>query len=204
MPSCRFSHLHDLAQYGTCANGFRSGKTRGGSLPGESGPHRVRHRSVSREAVMSQSEPLSAGSGTGFILHAEAAHSTASEAAAAQLDGADAPSRPWHRLSTRIIASSLVALVVVLGMIGTTLWLSWRLEGAGAAINDTGSLRMRAHRIAVELMAPRINREARVLEQLRVVDATLALLAKGNAQRPLLLPDNRYIRAQLSDVTQYW
>lgn len=153
---------------------------------------------------MSQSEPLSAGSGTGFILHAEAAHSTASEAAAAQLDGADAPSRPWHRLSTRIIASSLVALVVVLGMIGTTLWLSWRLEGAGAAINDTGSLRMRAHRIAVELMAPRINREARVLEQLRVVDATLALLAKGNAQRPLLLPDNRYIRAQLSDVTQYW
>ncbi len=43
-----------------------------------------------------------------------------------------------------------------------------------------------------------------MLEQRRVVDATLALLAKGNAQRPLLLPDNRYIRAQLSDVTQYW
>lgn len=109
-----------------------------------------------------------------------------------------------HRLSTRIVASSLVALVVVLGMIATTLWLSWRLEGAGAAINDTGSLRMRAHRIAVELLVPQDNREGRVLEQLHVVDETLARLAKGSAQRPLLLPDNRYIREQLADVTQYW
>ncbi|MCH4586649.1 hypothetical protein, partial [Achromobacter xylosoxidans] len=48
---------------------------------------------------------------------------------------------PRHRLSTRIVASSLLALIVVLGMIGLTLWLSWQLEGAGAAINDTGSLR---------------------------------------------------------------
>ena len=109
-----------------------------------------------------------------------------------------------HRLPTRIVASSLVALVVVLGMIGTTLWLSWRLEGAGAAINDTGSLRMRAHRIAVELLVLQEDQERRVLEQLHVVDDTLMLLAKGNAHRPLLLPDNQYIRTQLADVTQYW
>ena len=51
---------------------------------------------------------------------------------------------PRHRLSTRIIATSLAALVVVLSMISWTLRLSWQLEGAGAAINDTGSLRMRA------------------------------------------------------------
>ncbi|MFA7670375.1 MAG: type IV pili methyl-accepting chemotaxis transducer N-terminal domain-containing protein, partial [Burkholderiaceae bacterium] len=109
-----------------------------------------------------------------------------------------------HRLSTRIVASSLVALVVVLGMIGTTLWLSWRLEGAGAAINDTGSLRMRAHRIAVELLVPHGDRENRVLKQLHAMDETLARLAKGNAQRPLLLPDNRDIRWQLVDVARYW
>src|SRR3546814_9469001 len=41
-------------------------------------------------------------------------------------------------LPTRIIASSLVALAVVLRMVAWTLWLSWGLEGAGAAINDTG------------------------------------------------------------------
>ncbi|NMU93239.1 hypothetical protein HGQ98_27570, partial [Achromobacter ruhlandii] len=34
---------------------------------------------------------------------------------------------PRHRLSTRIVASSLVALIVVLGMIGLTLWRSWQL-----------------------------------------------------------------------------
>src|SRR5690606_15391589 len=84
------------------------------------------------------------------------------------------------------------------------LWLSWRLEGAGAAINDTGSLRMRAHRIAVELLVTPERREERVGEQLRAVDDTVAMLAKGNAQRPLLLPDNRTIRAQLEDVTRYW
>lgn len=109
-----------------------------------------------------------------------------------------------HRLSTRIVASSLMALVVVLGMIATTLWLSWRLEGAGAAINDTGSLRMRAYRIAVELMVPQGKREERVLQQLSVVDDTLVQLAKGNAQRPLLLPDNRGMRTQLANVVRYW
>ena len=35
---------------------------------------------------------------------------------------------PRHRLSTRIIATSLAALVVVLSMISWTLWLSWQLE----------------------------------------------------------------------------
>lgn len=109
-----------------------------------------------------------------------------------------------HRLSTRIVASSLVALVVVLGMIGTTLWLSWRLEGAGAAINDAGSLRMRANRIAVELLVAQPNREARVMEQLRGLDDTIALLPRGSHQRPLLLPDDASIRARLADVTQYW
>ena len=109
-----------------------------------------------------------------------------------------------HRLSTRIVVSSLVALVVVLGMIGTTLWLSWRLEGAGAAINDTGSLRMRANRIAVELLVDRGGREDRVLEQQTALDETVALLIKGNAQRPLFLPNDPAIRAQLADVTRYW
>ena len=112
-----------------------------------------------------------------------------------------------YRLSTRIVASSVVALVVVLGMIGTTLWLSWRLEGAGAAINDTGSLRMRAHSVAVELMRPepsRHEREQRLRGQLDLVDYTLASLHKGNPQRPLLLPLDPQIRAQFNEVAHYW
>lgn len=63
-------------------------------------------------------------------------------------------SRPaWkNRLSTRIVTTSVVALILVLGMVFGTLWLSWQLEGAAAAINETGSLRMRANRIGLHLL----------------------------------------------------
>lgn len=111
---------------------------------------------------------------------------------------------PRHRLSTRIIASSLAALVVVLSMISWTLWLSWQLEGAGAAINDTGSLRMRANRVAVELMRPQAGRAVRTNEQVAVMDETISRLARGNPARPLFIPNDDTIRAQWRDVSGYW
>ena len=107
-------------------------------------------------------------------------------------------------LSTRIIASSLVALAVVLSMVAWTLWLSWGLEGAGAAINDTGSLRMVANRVAVELMRPDADRTAHVDEFVHTQDETLALLQRGNPARPLFLPADPDIGNQLSAVTQFW
>lgn len=120
------------------------------------------------------------------------------------ISGLDGLPSPRHRLSTRIIASSLVALVVVLSMISWTLWLSWQLEGAGAAINDTGSLRMRANRVAVELMRPQAGREVRTQEQIAVLDETIARLARGNPARPLFIPSDEAIRAQWHDVASYW
>ncbi|RAP65501.1 histidine kinase [Achromobacter sp. HZ01] len=111
---------------------------------------------------------------------------------------------PRHRLSTRIVASSLVALVVVLAMVSWTLWVSWQLEGAGAAINDTGSLRMRANRVAVELMRPQAGREFRTREQIDVMDDTIARLERGNPARPLFLPNDEAIRLQWREVASYW
>ncbi len=120
-------------------------------------------------------------------------------------DLGESPRAVQRPLSRRIVASSLLALLAVLGMIGATLWLSWRMEGAGAAINDTGSLRMRAHRIAVELMdSQHSGREARVLGQLSVVDETLAELARGNAERPLWLPGKPAVLSQFERVRRYW
>ncbi|MFY3548361.1 type IV pili methyl-accepting chemotaxis transducer N-terminal domain-containing protein [Achromobacter insolitus] len=120
---------------------------------------------------------------------------------AAETDGLPSP---WHRLSTRIVISSLVALVVVLSMVSWTLWLSWQLEGAGAAINDTGSLRMRANRVAVELMRPQAGREFRTNEQVLLMDDTIARLARGNPARPLFIPNDEAIRRQWHDVAAYW
>lgn len=110
------------------------------------------------------------------------------------------------RLPTRIIASSLVALAVVLSMVAWSLWLSWGLEGAGAAINDTGSLRMMANRVSVELLrpGPDPDRRERVSQIVRTQDDTLALLARGNPSRPLFLPADPAIREQLDTVTRFW
>ncbi|WP_088159224.1 type IV pili methyl-accepting chemotaxis transducer N-terminal domain-containing protein [Achromobacter xylosoxidans] len=118
--------------------------------------------------------------------------------------GTDGLPSPRHRLSTRIVISSLVALVVVLSMVSWTLWLSWQLEGAGAAINDTGSLRMRANRVAVELMRPQAGREFRTNEQVQLMDDTIARLARGNPARPLFIPNDEAIRKQWHDVAAYW
>jgi two-component system nitrate/nitrite sensor histidine kinase NarX len=77
-----------------------------------------------------------------------------------------------------------VALALVLSMIAGTLWLSWQLEGAGAAINDAGSLRMRAGNVAIQLNEARAGRKADVNSQSALLDLTLANLKSGDPARP--------------------
>lgn len=108
------------------------------------------------------------------------------------------------RLSTRIVACSVLALLVVLSMICWTLWLSWQLEGAGAAINDTGSLRMRANRIGIEFLESQPERLAVAQGEITEQGVTLARLHAGVPARPLFLPEDVAIRAQLNKVTQFW
>ncbi len=109
-----------------------------------------------------------------------------------------------HRLSTRILALTLGGLAIVLAMITGTLWLSWQLEGAGAAINDAGSLRMRANRVQIELIRAsgtgRTETERLIAEQGR----TLARLAAGDPSRPLFLPAEAGIQRQFALVERYW
>jgi two-component system nitrate/nitrite sensor histidine kinase NarX len=109
-----------------------------------------------------------------------------------------------YRLSTRIVTLSGVALALVLSMIAGTLWLSWQLEGAGAAINDAGSLRMRAGNVAIQLNEARAGRQANVASQSALLDLTLAHLKRGDSARPLFLPDTPAIRAQFDAVSRTW
>jgi two-component system nitrate/nitrite sensor histidine kinase NarX len=118
---------------------------------------------------------------------------------------ATSPDTPFrYRLSTRIVTLSSVALALVLSMIAGTLWLSWQLEGAGAAINDAGSLRMRAGNVAIQLNEARAGREADVSSQSALLDLTLAHLQSGDPARPLFLPETPAIRAQFDAVSQAW
>nr|WP_274389368.1 type IV pili methyl-accepting chemotaxis transducer N-terminal domain-containing protein [Paraburkholderia tagetis] len=121
---------------------------------------------------------------------------------AAQSGGPLAPFR--RRLSTRIVVLSTVVLAIVLTMIGGTLWLSWQLEGAGAAINDAGSLRMRANAVAIELWETRLGKPSRLDAQVGQLNETLRQLHEGNAARPLFLPDDALIRQQFDRVATSW
>ena len=109
-----------------------------------------------------------------------------------------------YRLSSRIILLSLASLLAVLTMIAGTLYLSWKLEGAGAAINDAGSLRMRANRVAIELSLSASGKPNTLSAQIETLDNTLAQLRRGNPARPLFVPDEPVIHAQLDTVLADW
>jgi two-component system nitrate/nitrite sensor histidine kinase NarX len=109
-----------------------------------------------------------------------------------------------QRLSTRIVVLSAVALTLVLTMISGTLWLSWQLEGAGAAINEAGSLRMRANAVALALWETRAGLPAPLDAQMNQLDDTLRLLRDGDPARPLFLPNDDAIRRQFDEVVDRW
>ncbi|HWT53252.1 MAG TPA: type IV pili methyl-accepting chemotaxis transducer N-terminal domain-containing protein [Rhodocyclaceae bacterium] len=110
------------------------------------------------------------------------------------------------QLATRIIGVSVAALVITLGMIFGTLWLSWQLEGAAAAINDTGSLRMRATRLGLNLVQAPKQDEARqrVQDEINQIDTIIAGLYQGNPIRPLFLPTAEPVQAQMETVNRLW
>ncbi|TDG08715.1 HAMP domain-containing protein [Paraburkholderia guartelaensis] len=128
-----------------------------------------------------------------------------SDFATASAVSSDAQEAPFpKRLSTRIVVLSTVALALVLAMISGTLWLSWQLEGGGAAINDAGSLRMRANAVAIALWEARTGQPSQVDAQMRQLDDTLRELRDGDPARPLFLPSDAGIHAQFERVATAW
>lgn len=44
-------------------------------------------------------------------------------------------------------------LLLALGTIAATLWVSWQLEGGAAAVNEAGRMRMQAYRMSLSVSA---------------------------------------------------
>lgn len=119
------------------------------------------------------------------------------------------PPIPSHRrLSTRIAGALVGFLLLALSAIGATLWLSWQLEGAAAAINETGSVRKQEYRLAMllgrEVQTPGNGFGAAAGRQIGQIDATLALIARGDPQRPLGLPPTTAVRSDFDAMTLDW
>ena len=58
--------------------------------------------------------------------------------------------KPWT-LTAKLAATGLAFLVLALGSIGLTLWVTWNLEGGAAAVNEAGRMRMQTYRLALGL-----------------------------------------------------
>ncbi|MRW93528.1 HAMP domain-containing protein [Duganella sp. FT80W] len=117
----------------------------------------------------------------------------------------------WQKLSTRIVGLLLSFLAVALLVIGSTLLLSWQLEGSAAAINVAGSLRMESYKLAMlagrlrgDDAAGRNDAAPRLRAQLQRIDGTLDLLRQGDPQRPLFLPPTAAIRDVYAEVEREW
>lgn len=114
-----------------------------------------------------------------------------------------------RRLSAKIVGALLGFLLLALTAIGATLLLSWQLEGSAAAVNETGSLRMRSYRLTVLLsqvvLEPaRPGAAAAAMNEVDVINATIARIRHGDPQRPLVLPPNREIRKSFDSTVRYW
>lgn len=114
-----------------------------------------------------------------------------------------------QRLSSKIVGVLIGFLLLALFAIGTTLILSWQLEGSAAAINEAGGLRMQSYRLTSSLA--RLNHESKkaslhdtATQQLLAINATFTRLQRGDPQRPLYLPPSDNIDAAFDQVMQRW
>lgn len=110
----------------------------------------------------------------------------------------------WSRwpLATKLLAVGLGCLLLALGSIALTLWVSWQLEGGAAAVNEAGRMRMQTYRIALGQAHGLPAGELR--SAVVSIDAGLERLRAGDPSRPLFVPWNDDTRARFADVTARW
>jgi two-component system nitrate/nitrite sensor histidine kinase NarX len=104
-------------------------------------------------------------------------------------------------LTAKLGAIGALLLMLALGSTGLTLWVSWKLEGGAAAVNEAGRLRMQVWRLA---QAVTEDDGARVQQYVQEFDASLALLARGDPARPLFVPSDRATAAAFAHVDARW
>ncbi len=108
----------------------------------------------------------------------------------------------------KIIGLLVFYFLVALVAIGSTLLVSWRLEGGAAAINDAGRERMRSYRIAFlleqQLKQPTQQNLNDIKHEIALFERTFDELDRGNPDRPLFLPKDPHVKAQMSQLRRTW
>ena len=109
---------------------------------------------------------------------------------------------PSTSLSSKLVRIGVALLVVALTSIGLTLWVTWKLEGGAASVNEAGRMRMQTWRMASEIQAgiAEDQRLARIAE----FDQNLAVLEQGDPARPLFVPWDPVVRSRFTAVQALW
>ncbi len=104
-------------------------------------------------------------------------------------------------LTTKLLTIGMVFLLVTLSSISLTLWVTWKLEGGAAAVNESGRLRMHTMRMA--LVVENGARDT-LLARAEMIENSLALLQSGDPAHPLLVPWSDETRARFAGVRSQW
>lgn len=108
----------------------------------------------------------------------------------------------------KITGLLVMYFIVALIAIGSTLMVSWQLEGGAAAINDAGSERMHSYRIAF-LLAQQVQKPSKELQQsiqteIMQFEKILTDLERGDPGRPLSIQKNGNVYNQLLLMRLDW
>jgi len=111
-----------------------------------------------------------------------------------------AEQRQW-RLGTQLALIALPFAALTLVAIVLTLWVSWQLDGGAAAVNEAGRLRMQAYRLSLSIATGDAPTVARKVE---AFDEGLAVLRRGDPERPLFMPWDDTVRTRFASVERDW
>ena len=105
------------------------------------------------------------------------------------------------KVSTKLFILTTIWWLGALLAIFFTLSLLWQLEGAGGAINDAGSLRMRVYRLVI---LDQSDDKVPVLDAVEDFTNVLTGIVEGDPKRPLMLPQEDHIYWQAESVLRAW
>lgn len=105
-------------------------------------------------------------------------------------------------LSTKLVRIGASLLIVALVSIGLTLWVTWKLSGGAAALNEAGRMRMQTWRLTSAVQAELNQHEVQTL--VNEFDESIRLLRQGDPVRPLFVPWDDHVQSRFDRVDQNW
>ena len=110
------------------------------------------------------------------------------------------PVRRWT-LTTKLAVTGGLFLSLALASIALTLWVTWRLEGGAAAVNEAGRMRMQTYRLA---LTQELGSQSLLQLQVARFQQSLQVLKDGDPSRPLFVPWDAETRRRFAAVQTGW